>query len=75
VENGSIRGCRPEWRSPTISGQRLTTLDWTNPNLRNAVRPISGISSPTARAGPPRGRSYAFALALSPRSIVAPLMP
>ena len=42
---------------PTISGQRVTTLDWTKPKRRNAVRPICGMRSPIARGSPPRGRS------------------
>ena len=45
------------WRAPTISGQRVTTLDWTKPKRRNAARPICGTSSATGLAGPPRGRS------------------
>jgi hypothetical protein len=45
------------WRAPTISGQRVTTLDCTKPKRRKAVRPTSGISSAIGRAAPPRPRS------------------
>ena len=53
ASGAQTRACR----GPTISGQRVTTLDWTKPKRRKAVRPISGIRSEIARACPPRGRS------------------